>query len=135
MLHEIFVSFSAMNGHAGTFYVSQMRNDTAASAYDAEHLRWRSPALFLFVGIAGMLALIGLASMVLLCFWWKIGANSVEANDPERVSPGVTEGKEEIMACDIDKEEKVLVIMPGDEKPTFIAKELSSASATDSSQV
>ena len=55
--------------------------------------------------------------------------------DLERVSPGVTEGKEEIMACDIDKEEKVLVIMHGDEKPTFIVEELSSASTTDSSQV
>ena len=55
--------------------------------------------------------------------------------DLERVSPRVTEGKEEIMACDIDKEEKVLVIMHGDEKPTFIVEELSSASTTYSSQV
>lgn len=115
--------------------MSEMRNDTAASAYDGAHLRWRSPALYLFIGVAGMLALIGLASMVLLCFWWKIGAGSVEANDPERVSPVATEGKEEITPCDIDKEEKILVIMPGDEKPTFIAKELSSAPAADSSEV
>ena len=107
-----------------------MRNDTAASAYNGEHLRWRSPALYLFVGVAGMLALIGLTSMVLLCFWWKIGGGHVDANDPERVNPGSIEGKEEIICCEIDKEEKVLVIMPGDEKPTFLAKELSSASAT-----
>jgi len=124
-----------MNGQLRTFYEPEMRNDRAASAYEGTHLRWHTPALFLFVAVAGMLALIGLTSMVLLCFWWKIGGGHVEANDPERVSPGIIEGKEEIMCCEIDKEEKVLVIMPGDEKPTFLAKELSSSSSADASEV
>lgn len=114
----------------------EMRNDSAASSsYEGTHLRWHSPALYLFVGVAGMLALIGLTSMVLLCFWWKIGGGQVVANDPERVNPGIIEGKEENLSCEIDKEEKVLVIMPGDEKPTFLAKELSSASTADGSEV
>lgn len=82
-----------------------------------------------------MLALIGLTSMVLLCFWWRIGGGHVEADDPERVSAGIIEGKEEILSCEIDKEEKVLVIMPGDEKPSFLAKEMSSASTADGSEV
>lgn len=126
-----------MNRQLRTFYVPEMRNDTApsSSAYEGTHLRWHSPALYLFAGVAGMLALIGLTSMVLLCFWWRIGGGQVEADDPERVSAGIIEGKEEILSCEIDKEEKVLVIMPGDEKPSFLAKELSSAFTADGSEV
>ncbi|XP_031373406.1 protein GLUTAMINE DUMPER 2-like [Punica granatum] len=79
---------------------------------------WHSPVPYLFGGLAAMLGLIAFALLILACSYWKISGNPSEGGEEGDVEKGAAEkGKEVIRVY----EEKIVVIMAGDEKPTYLA--------------
>lgn len=68
---------------------------------------WRTPTPYLFLGFAVMMGLIVVALLVLVCTRRK--ASSSSAGDAVRV------------LVPLDREPKVVVIMAGDDLPSFIA--------------
>ncbi|KAK8597409.1 hypothetical protein V6N13_094821 [Hibiscus sabdariffa] len=79
---------------------------------------WRSPVPYLFGGLASMLALIAFALFVLACSYRRLhnnngGGASADQRDVE--NPHSIPNKQVIY------EEKILVIMAGEVKPTFLA--------------
>ncbi|KAF5461321.1 hypothetical protein F2P56_017431 [Juglans regia] len=86
---------------------------------------WQSPVPYLFGGLAAMLGLIALALLILACSYWRLAGQLDERerrSETDLESSG--EGKD---ARDSESkvpkvyEDKILVIMAGDEKPTFLA--------------
>ncbi|KAJ6673857.1 PROTEIN GLUTAMINE DUMPER 2 [Salix viminalis] len=82
---------------------------------------WHSPVPYLFGGLAAMLGLIAFALLILACSYWRISArlDSENEGDDQRdlESGNEKEGKPENKVF----EEKFLVIMAGNERPTFLA--------------
>ncbi|PSS01048.1 Protein GLUTAMINE DUMPER like [Actinidia chinensis var. chinensis] len=89
---------------------------------------WHSPVPYLFGGLAAMLGLIAFALLILACSYWKLSGQF------ERENSNGEERERDLEAGDEDKpkdnfpvfEERILVIMAGDVKPTFLATPLSS---------
>ena len=84
---------------------------------------WHSPVPYLFGGLAAMLGLIAFALLILACSYWKLSRDetqpqSNEGNDLQ--SGGKFDGVSKINDPPVF-EEKIVVIMAGNEKPTFIA--------------
>ncbi|MBA0594351.1 hypothetical protein E1A91_D05G068000v1 [Gossypium mustelinum] len=84
---------------------------------------WHSPVPYLFGGLAAMLGLIAFALLILACSYWRLSGrldNNSEGGDVERdVESGENEGDSTKQVKVY--EEKILVIMAGEEKPTFLA--------------
>ncbi|CAF2088963.1 protein GLUTAMINE DUMPER 5 [Brassica rapa] len=72
---------------------------------------WRTPVPYLFGGLAAMLGLIAFALLLLACSYWSLSRRT----DSEKQ----TETDEKVTAKVF--EEKILVIMAGHNKPTFLA--------------
>ncbi|CAI0438617.1 unnamed protein product [Linum tenue] len=78
---------------------------------------WHSPVPYLFGGLAAMLALIAFALLILACSYWRLSTRrrqqggDVESGDGKEGKPVETKVFEE----------KFLVIMAGDNQPTFLA--------------
>ncbi|XP_056162637.1 protein GLUTAMINE DUMPER 5-like [Syzygium oleosum] len=83
---------------------------------------WHSPVPYLFGGLAAMLGLIGFALLILACSYWRLsGSSSGAQGDEENGGEAKTvEGEGYNKAVKV-YEEKIVVIMAGDEKPTFLA--------------
>lgn len=83
---------------------------------ESHHARppWRTPVPYLFGGLAAMLGLITFALLLLACSYWKLsrrtedGDGEKQTESGEKVAPKVFE-------------EKILVIMAGQNNPTFLA--------------
>jgi len=78
---------------------------------------WQSPIPYLFGGLAIMLILISVALVILVCSYKKRGSSSQSSNSDEEMK--------QVMSKNIEKinlEPEVLVIMAGEDKPTYIAK-------------
>ena len=98
------------------------------------HSPWHSPVPYLFGGLAAMLGLIAFALLILACSYWKLsgylesgnegGERDLEAGEGENKSGDGSEKKP------IAFEEKILVIMAGEVKPTFLATPMSSRSTS-----
>ncbi|XP_010261666.1 PREDICTED: protein GLUTAMINE DUMPER 6-like [Nelumbo nucifera] len=84
--------------------------------------RWNSPMPYLFAGIAAMLGLIALALLVLVCTHRKSSDNSSQQTEEKPANP---------ISSPPDTEPKVVVVMPGEYKPTFIAKPVCSTNASE----
>ncbi|XP_062164058.1 protein GLUTAMINE DUMPER 5 [Alnus glutinosa] len=90
---------------------------------------WHSPVPYLFGGLAAMLGLIAFALLILACSYWRLAGQFEEREGGDRsderdLESGAGEGKEgENSEGKVVKvyEEKILVIMAGDVKPTFLA--------------
>ncbi|XVE97295.1 hypothetical protein REPUB_Repub03eG0007400 [Reevesia pubescens] len=84
---------------------------------------WHSPVPYLFGGLAAMLGLIAFALLILACSYWRLSGrldNHSEGADAERDVE--SDEKEDDSNKQVKVyEEKILVIMAGDEKPTFLA--------------
>ncbi|GAB4828025.1 hypothetical protein Ancab_034912 [Ancistrocladus abbreviatus] len=76
--------------------------------------RWNSPVPYLFGGLAVTLGLIAVALIMLACSFKK--SSSTEANGEGG------EKEAEMVAGKLDDEPKIVVIMAGDENPTYLAK-------------
>ncbi|KAG6387882.1 hypothetical protein SASPL_153077 [Salvia splendens] len=82
---------------------------------------WHSPVPYLFGGLAAMLGLIAFALLILACSYWKL-STAEEAQDGDVESGAAAKGD----AAAAEKtltvfEEKFLVIMAGDAKPSYLA--------------
>lgn len=90
---------------------------------------WHSPVPYLFGGLAAMLGLIAFALLILACSYWKLSGN-LEENQEGDIEEGNNNnnnnnsngnGDDGKMAEPKILEEKYLVIMAGQMKPTYIA--------------
>ncbi|XP_042495497.1 protein GLUTAMINE DUMPER 3 [Macadamia integrifolia] len=98
------------------------RSESAMS----QHSPWHSPVPYLFGGLAAMLGLIAFALLILACSYWKLSGYLENGDSAERdPESGDEKGGEGIKVPTVF-EEKIVVIMAGDEKPTFIATPISS---------
>ncbi|XP_057462140.1 protein GLUTAMINE DUMPER 3-like [Actinidia eriantha] len=93
---------------------------------------WHSPVPYLFGGLAAMLGLIAFALLILACSYWKLsgrmdgGDNSSGERDLELGEAD----KDEKLKIPPVIEEKFLVIMAGQKKPTFLATPISSRASS-----
>lgn len=85
---------------------------------------WHSPVPYLFGGLAAMLGLIAFALLILACSYWRLSSddtqqqNNNEGGDLESGEKG--DGMSKINGVPVF-EEKIVVIMAGNDKPTFLA--------------
>lgn len=92
---------------------------SAAPAPDHElHSFWHSPIPYLFGGLAAMLILIAIALLVLAYTYWKL-SGQLEGGDLESTG----QAKTVVQTCGPNgfEEQKILVIMAGENNPTFLA--------------
>ncbi|KMZ64057.1 Protein GLUTAMINE DUMPER 3 [Zostera marina] len=102
---------------------------------------WRSPVPYLFRGLAAMLGLIAFALLILACSYWKLSGYLGAENVARAAAPAAADGdveinisrQEDTIKVEAVFEEKIVVIMAGDEKPTFLATPISTASSIDES--
>lgn len=83
---------------------------------------WHSPVPYLFGGLAAMLGLIAFALLILACSYWRLSTTSDDSGEGN--GGGVDEEKESrsgVKAASAAYEEKILVIMAGDDLPRFLA--------------
>ncbi|KAK7388464.1 hypothetical protein VNO78_23280 [Psophocarpus tetragonolobus] len=104
--------------------------DRAPVSPQQPHSPWHSPVPYLFGGLAAMLGLIAFALLILACSYWKL-SGYLEGNGETERDLEAGEGKtEQDQKPQRAYEEKILVIMAGQEKPTFLATPSVSSSST-----
>ncbi|KAI4344372.1 hypothetical protein L6164_011606 [Bauhinia variegata] len=105
---------------------------TAKAPVSAQpHSPWHSPVPYLFGGLAAMLGLIAFALLILACSYWRLSGYLEGNGERERdLEAGEGKGVEETHKPASAYEEKILVIMAGQEKPTFLATPMSSSKST-----
>ncbi|KAL2317995.1 hypothetical protein Fmac_031871 [Flemingia macrophylla] len=83
---------------------------------------WHSPVPYLFGGLATIMALIVFALLIIACSYWRLTHTHQQSNhkDPNDHHP---HNKEQSKLL----HHNILVIMPGDHKPTFLATPSSSS--------
>ncbi|CAA7408162.1 unnamed protein product [Spirodela intermedia] len=97
---------------------------------------WHSPVPYLFGGLAAMLGLIAFALLILACSYWKLsGYLDSGSNEPERggdLESGDGKPRDSGVAktSPHQLEQRIVVIMAGEEKPTFLANPMSSWAPT-----
>nr|ABK21657.1 unknown [Picea sitchensis] len=74
--------------------------------------------------MAAMLGLIAIALLILACSYWKLSGQVGQSNS------GGLDNNAASVECSEDTEEKVIVIMAGEERPTFLAKPAMSRTET-----
>ncbi|XP_044463637.1 protein GLUTAMINE DUMPER 5-like [Mangifera indica] len=83
-----------------------------------------SPVPYLFGGLAAMLGLIAFALLILACSYWRF-SHRLDSNDDQNGERDLESGEKEQEGSSAKSvkvfEEKILVIMAGNEKPTFLA--------------
>ncbi|KAJ8630017.1 hypothetical protein MRB53_023340 [Persea americana] len=89
------------------------------STSNAAGFPWNSPIPYVFGGLALMLILVAFALTVLACSYYKLRSNA---------SHGAGEVPPMANKVIADMEPKIVVVMAGDENPTFLAKPISSIS-------
>ncbi|PAN35607.1 hypothetical protein PAHAL_6G221400 [Panicum hallii] len=103
-----------------------------AVAGSAAHSAWHSPVPYLFGGLAAMLGLIAFALLILACSYWKLsgyleggaGRGDEDGSGADGAKPAASDLPPPIW------EEKILVIMAGDVKPTYLATPMSSRASS-----
>ncbi|KAF5725913.1 protein GLUTAMINE DUMPER 3 [Tripterygium wilfordii] len=103
---------------------------TAGAAATPQHSPWHSPVPYLFGGLAAMLGLIAFALLILACSYWKLSGyleGGEGSGDGERDLEAGEGGKgDDVQKVPAVMEEKILVIMAGQMKPTYLATPMSS---------
>ncbi|XP_047972888.1 protein GLUTAMINE DUMPER 5-like [Salvia hispanica] len=88
---------------------------------------WHSPVPYLFGGLAAMLGLIAFALLILACSYWKLStAEEARDGDVESAKGDAAAAEKALPVF----EEKFLVIMAGDAKPTYLATPVCSRNAS-----
>ncbi|KAF0902649.1 hypothetical protein E2562_018278 [Oryza meyeriana var. granulata] len=110
----------------------------AVNGMAATHSPWQSPVPYLFGGLAAMLGLIAFALLILACSYWKLSGylDGDSANDQAgSTAAGEAEGEKGSAAGAarpaVGFQEHVVVIMAGDERPTFLAMPVTSRSTVE----
>ncbi|KAL9226474.1 hypothetical protein vseg_002283 [Gypsophila vaccaria] len=85
---------------------------------------WNTPIPYLFGGIGLMFFLIAIAFIILACSYSKTSSTSSPNNTS---NDSIDEEASRFSSCKCDNEPKfVVIIMPGDHNPTYLAKPLPS---------
>ncbi|XP_019433676.1 PREDICTED: protein GLUTAMINE DUMPER 6-like isoform X2 [Lupinus angustifolius] len=84
---------------------------------------WKSPIPYLFGGLALMMALISVALVILVCSYRKRSSQSSSTEANEDVKQTMSKNIES------NSEPELLVIMAGDDKPTYLAKPIITSSS------
>ncbi|XP_048542023.1 protein GLUTAMINE DUMPER 1-like [Triticum urartu] len=134
--------FVAMSHRAGAPMVAPAHGLINGTA---PHSPWQSPVPYLFGGLAAMLGLIALALLILACSYWKLsGYLDGDRDGQESGGDGEKASASGASKPALDFQEHVVVIMAGDDRPTFLAKpatsravevELAAAAAASASAV
>ncbi|KAI7727725.1 hypothetical protein M8C21_008359 [Ambrosia artemisiifolia] len=99
------------------------QNTTAVSTTAAATgLQWSSPIPYLFGGLALVLILIAFALIILACSFKKpysSSSDSIENDASDQDKPSVPQFRVEIPE---EMEQKLVIVMPGDINPTYLAK-------------
>ncbi|KAI9106985.1 hypothetical protein K1719_022513 [Acacia pycnantha] len=107
-----------------SFSPSSSLAPAVSSLSPAQRSPWHSPIPYLFGGLAAMLGLIAFALLILAFSYWKLSGflqseeesgRDLENGDAQKQSDSANKETVEVL------EEKILVIMAGDENPTFLA--------------
>ncbi|PIN06189.1 hypothetical protein CDL12_21255 [Handroanthus impetiginosus] len=111
------------------------RKETFSPPAILQRSPWHSPVPYLFGGLAAMLGLIAFALLILACSYWKLsgqvnGGDDVAERD---VEGGAAEKCDPTSDTKVSPafEEKFLVIMAGEVKPTFLATPMKASSSKD----
>ncbi|CAH1426691.1 unnamed protein product [Lactuca virosa] len=88
---------------------------------------WHSPVPYLFGGLAAMMGLIAFALLILACSYWKLSRNIQNTADLESGDAKPDNNKTPAVTV---FEEKYLVIMAGQVRPTFLATPSSSRASS-----
>ncbi|KAL2464327.1 Protein GLUTAMINE DUMPER 3 [Forsythia ovata] len=106
---------------------------TAPSSSPAQHSSWHTRVTYLFGGLAALLGLIFLAIFILSCTYLKLvdyleNRRENERSDLEAAASEANGGSESggLKLARPVLEDKYLVIMAGQQKPTFLATPISS---------
>ncbi|KAK9682970.1 hypothetical protein RND81_10G109900 [Saponaria officinalis] len=86
----------------------------AAAGTMTEKSAWQSPVTYLFGGLAAMLGLIAIALVILACSYWR----QLSRDEQSELEKGDAVAN---MKTPPVYEEKIVVIMPGDDEPTYLA--------------
>ncbi|KAL7190669.1 hypothetical protein ACSBR2_022860 [Camellia fascicularis] len=104
---------------------------TTTTTVDGSIHQWNSPIPYLFSGLAVMLGLIAFALVILACSYKKSSSSSSSSSS----SNSSTHAGEMPVRPLPEMEPKIVVIMAGDENPTYLAKPVSSSQAQHTEQV
>ncbi|KAL1322933.1 hypothetical protein HN51_067942 [Arachis hypogaea] len=88
---------------------------------------WKSPIPYLFGGLALMLLLISIALVILVCSYRKHSSNSQSSSEEEEEENNNMKQQSTMMSKNMSEPE-LLVIMAGQNKPTYLAKPIISSS-------
>ncbi|XP_059658301.1 protein GLUTAMINE DUMPER 2-like [Cornus florida] len=96
---------------------------------------WHSPVPYLLGGLAAMLGLIILALVILACSYWKhsVGRSSDNAREgggQRDLEFGDDKPGNTLVKAKLVFEEKIVVIMAGDLRPSFLATPMSSRASS-----
>lgn len=94
---------------------------------------WHSPVPYLFGGLAAMLGLIAFALLILACSYWKLSGYLEGGEDDAESGNGgasVEKPASDVKTAPLCYEQRVVVIMAGQEKPTFLATPISSRASS-----
>ncbi|KAF8400386.1 hypothetical protein HHK36_013684 [Tetracentron sinense] len=103
--------------------------NTTSTGESVQHSPWHSPVPYLFGGLAAMLGLIAFALLILACSYWKLSGSMENGEEGERDLENGGNGGETVRVPPVF-EEKIVVIMAGDQKPTFLATPMSSRASS-----
>ncbi|XP_051120738.1 protein GLUTAMINE DUMPER 2-like [Andrographis paniculata] len=96
-------------------------SNSGSSSSSVPRSPWQSPVPYLFGGLAAMLALIAFALIILFCSYWKLSGYFQNNNLQETTAGEADSGDKAPPAEAAAVEEKFLVIMAGQDMPTFLA--------------
>ncbi|KAL8235099.1 hypothetical protein R6Q59_021199 [Mikania micrantha] len=104
---------------------------TPSSAIPPQPSPWHSPIPYLFGGLAAMMGLISFALMVLACSYWKLSGylddNNGDVESGNVAADDISPSENGNIRPELsDMQEKYVVIMAGEDKPTFLATPSSS---------
>ncbi|GFP99794.1 protein glutamine dumper 3 [Phtheirospermum japonicum] len=106
-------------------------DETFSPPATIQHSPWHSPIPYLFGGLAAMLGLIAFALLILACSYWKLSGqvNGGDGDAEGGAAAAKGDGGSDEKASPVF-EEKLLVIMAGEVKPTFLATPTSSRNSS-----
>lgn len=92
---------------------------------------WHSPVPYLFGGLAAMLGLIAFALLILACSYWKLSTSleSGQGMGERDLEAGADDAGRDLKPKPV-LEDKFLVIMAGEEKPSYLATPMSSRTSS-----
>jgi len=109
-------------------------SERAPISSQVPHSPWHSPVPYLFGGLAAMLGLIAFALLILACSYWKLSGYLEGNGESERDLEAGERNNDTDQKPQKPYVEKILVIMAGQDKPTFLATpSMSSSSSTSTS--